>query len=177
MRHLKEAKNQLTLARARITKLTKELEQKVTEMSKVKKAEYDLGKNKIEAHLKSQILAVCRGFCLRTWTEALDVAGVYPFSELRNLEKVFYPTAIRMQASAPSSSAITAPAQPTQVEDQPSKLSEGATTTLGIAKKTPAPNNVPSSSEVATSGSQPFAVRQSIEAAEKEKGTEDQRAK
>ena len=93
MRHLKKAKNQLTLTRARITKLTKELEQKVTEMSKVKKAEYDLGKNEIEAHLKSQILAVCRGFCLRTWTKALNVAGVDPFSELRNLEKVFYPSA------------------------------------------------------------------------------------
>ena len=62
-------------------------------MSKVKKAEYDLGKNEIEAHLKSQILAVCRGFCLRTWTKALNVAGVDPFSELRNLEKVFYPSA------------------------------------------------------------------------------------
>ena len=78
-------------------------------MSKVKKAEYDLGKNEIEAHLKSQILVVCRGFCLQTWTEALDVAGVNPFSELRNLEKVFYPTAIRVQASTPSSSAITGP--------------------------------------------------------------------
>ena len=53
MHHLREEKNQLTLAQARITKLTKELEQKVTEMSKVKKAEYDLGKNEIEAHLKS----------------------------------------------------------------------------------------------------------------------------
>ena len=53
LHHLREEKNQLTLAQARITKLTKELEQKVTEMSKVKKAEYDLGKNEIEAHLKS----------------------------------------------------------------------------------------------------------------------------
>ena len=82
-----------------------------------------------------------------------------------------------MQASASSSSAITAPAQPTQVEDQPSKLSEGATTTLGIAKKTPAPDNVPSSSEVATSGSQPLAVGQSAEEAKKEKGIENQKAK
>ena len=90
---------------------------------------------------------------------------------------MFYPTAIRVQASAPSSSAITAPAQPTQVEEQPSKLSEGATTTLGIAKKTLDLDNVPSSAEVATSGSQPLALGQSTEAVEKEKGTEDQRAK
>ena len=122
-------------------------------------------------------MAVCWGFCLQTWTEALDAAGVDPSSELRNLEKVFYYLAIRAQVSTPSSSAINAPTQPTWVEDQPSKLSEGAITTSGTAKKTPAPDNVPSLVEVATSRSQPLAEGQSIEAVEKEKGTKDQGAK
>nr|POF23598.1 hypothetical protein CFP56_30320 [Quercus suber] len=115
---------QAKIVKVRITKLTKELEQKVDEMSKVEQAAYDLG----------------------------------------------------VQVSAPSSFVITASTQPTWVEDQPSKLSEGATTTSSTTKKTPAPDNVPSSAEFVTSGSRPLAEGQSTKAAEKEKGTEDQGA-
>jgi len=40
---LREAEDQLTLARAKIVELTKELEQKTEEMNKVEHATYDLG--------------------------------------------------------------------------------------------------------------------------------------
>ena len=43
MRHLRETEGQLTLARAKIADLTKELEQKVEEMTKVKQTAYDFG--------------------------------------------------------------------------------------------------------------------------------------
>lgn len=43
------------LAGARVIELTKELEQKVEEMSKIEQASYDLGQKETEAHLKSQI--------------------------------------------------------------------------------------------------------------------------
>lgn len=58
-------------------------------MAKVEQAAYNLGQKETEAHLKSQILTVCRGFCLKTWTETLNAVGVDQSSELRNLEKVF----------------------------------------------------------------------------------------
>ena len=41
--HLREAEGQLTLARAKIVELTKELKQKTEEMNKVEHATYDLG--------------------------------------------------------------------------------------------------------------------------------------
>nr|POF02846.1 hypothetical protein CFP56_10904 [Quercus suber] len=82
--------------------LTNELEQKAKEMKKDKQAVYDLGQKETAAHLKSQILVVCRDFCLWTWNEALNAVGVDPSSKLRNPEKVFYPLAIKEKTSAPT---------------------------------------------------------------------------
>lgn len=64
-------------------------------MEGVLQTAYDQGQKETEAHLKSQFLIVCHNFCLQTWIEALNVAGVDPNSKLRNPEKVFYPPAIR----------------------------------------------------------------------------------
>ena len=58
-------------------------------MNKVKQKAYNLEQKETTTHLKSQVPVVYRDFCLRTWIEALNAAGVDPSSELRNLEKVF----------------------------------------------------------------------------------------
>ena len=87
---MKEAKEQLFLAQAKIGDLTKELEQKVAEIAKVEQTAYDLRKKETKAHLMSLIITVCRGFCLRTWTEALNVVVVDQCSELRNAERKCY---------------------------------------------------------------------------------------
>uniref|UniRef100_A0A7N2MQ43 Uncharacterized protein n=1 Tax=Quercus lobata TaxID=97700 RepID=A0A7N2MQ43_QUELO len=73
--------------------------QKAEEMTKAEQATYDLGQKETAAHLEFQITTVCRGFCLQSWTEALDAAGVDPTSKLRDLERVFYPLAIRTKAA------------------------------------------------------------------------------
>ena len=80
--------------------LAKELEKKDDAIAKIEQATYKLGQKETEAHLKSQITTVCRGFCLRTWIKALNAAGVDQSSELRNLEKMFYPLAIRVKTTA-----------------------------------------------------------------------------
>ena len=58
--------------------------------------------------MRAEVLEVCRIYYARTWSEALNRVGVEASSELRKLENIFYPEAIRPsvllphQADAPS---------------------------------------------------------------------------
>lgn len=56
----------ISIARATIYELNKELEQKTKDMGKIQQVAFDLGQKETEAHFKSQIPVVCRSFCLRT---------------------------------------------------------------------------------------------------------------
>ena len=159
---------------ARITKLTKELEQKAEEMNKVEQAAYDLGQKETATHLKSQILVVCQDFCPWTWNEALNAVGVDPSSELRNPEKVFYPPTIREKTSTPIPLSTTAFAQPVHVEDQPPASIDKAPTNSTTAKEIPSLEKVPSLVETTFSGPQPSAEGQITKDAEKEKEPESQ---
>nr|POF16799.1 hypothetical protein CFP56_66198 [Quercus suber] len=87
LQHSREAESQLAIAQMTIFELKKELNQKNEEVSKVKQATYEQGQKETKSHLKSQILVAYHSFCLQTWVEALNAAGVDPFSELRNSEK------------------------------------------------------------------------------------------
>ena len=49
----------------------------------------------------AKVPEVCRIYCARTWSEALNRAGVEASSELRRLENVYYPKAIRPSAPQP----------------------------------------------------------------------------
>ena len=109
-------------------------------MDKVEQTAQDQGQKETEAHLKSQLLVVCHSFCLQTWIEAINTVRVDPNSELRNLEKAFYPLVIRAcpvsqslaSTSAPTpassttnpqpKSSTTAPAQSKPIELQPSTI-------------------------------------------------------
>ena len=62
---------------------------------------YDVGVAETEDTLRAQVPAICRTYCAQTWEEALNRAGVEASSELRRLENVYFPPAIR--ASAPPS--------------------------------------------------------------------------
>nr|POF08245.1 hypothetical protein CFP56_75836 [Quercus suber] len=68
--------------------------------------------------------------------EALNAAGVDPSLELRNLEKVFYPLAIRAHTSAQSSLSTTATAQPSLVENPP-EIQHNCPSTSIVAVETP----------------------------------------
>ena len=56
-----------------------------------KKAAYQLGAEATEARLSEEIPEVCRDYCSISWAHALDAAGIPIDSELRLLEKIFYP--------------------------------------------------------------------------------------
>ena len=78
-------------------------------MNEVEQRGYEVGIAEIEKALRAEVPEVCRIYCARTWSEALNRVGVEASSELRKLENVFYPEAIRPsvllphQADTPSS--------------------------------------------------------------------------
>ena len=71
------------------------------ECSKEKAEEeaYDAGVAETEAALKAQVLGVCRLYCSQVWNEALKRAGVDASSDLWKAECMFYPPAIREDAT------------------------------------------------------------------------------
>ena len=59
---------------------------------------YEIGIAETEKALRAEVPEVCRIYCARTWSEALNRAGVEALSELRRPENVYYPEAIRPSA-------------------------------------------------------------------------------
>ena len=67
-----------------------------------KKAEeeaYDLGVAETQVALKAQVPGVCKLYCSQVWNEALKQAGVDALSDLWKADHVFYPLAIRKDAT------------------------------------------------------------------------------
>lgn len=93
--HLRKAEEQLAIAYEKIEVQKKELEGRKEAIAKVEQAEYDVGVKETEKTLKAQVTEVCRSYYLQVWKEALNFAKVDATLKLRNLEKVFYPLALR----------------------------------------------------------------------------------
>ena len=78
-------------------------------MNEAEQRGYEIGIAETEKALRAEVPEVCRIYCARTWSEALNRAGVEASSKLRKLDNVFYPEAIRPsvflphQADAPPS--------------------------------------------------------------------------
>ena len=117
-----KANDQLTSSKEQIAALTKKLKeaQKLKDQAEKLKAEaekakikaekakdeaeqhgYDVSIAEIEDTLRAEFPAVCHTYCAQTWEEALNRAGVEASSELRRLENIYFPPAIR--ASDPPS--------------------------------------------------------------------------
>ena len=112
---LRDAKEQLASSKEQITAFRKKLEaQKLQEQTERLKNEaekakmeaekaqdeaeqqgYDLGVVETEETLKAEVPAMCRINYTQTWDEALNRVGVEASSELRKLENIYYPPAIR----------------------------------------------------------------------------------
>ncbi|XP_030945356.1 inner centromere protein-like [Quercus lobata] len=78
-------------------------------MNEAEQRGYEIGIAETEKALRAEVPEVCRIYYARTWSEALNRVGVKASSELRKLENIFYPEAIRPsvllphQTDAPSS--------------------------------------------------------------------------
>ena len=56
---------------------------------------YDVSIAETEDTFRAEFPAVCQTYCAQTWEEALNRAGVEASSELRRLENIYFPPAIR----------------------------------------------------------------------------------
>lgn len=140
---MREAESQLSIAWATITELKKELSKKDKEKEVIKQTTYDQGQKETETHLKSQLLVVCRSFCLQTWIKALNTTKVDSNSTLRNPDRAFYPLAIRACPAIQSSVSTFASAPPSSTENPQSKSS--TTTPTQVKPKEQQPKTTTSS--------------------------------
>ena len=70
-------------------------------MNEAEQRGYEVGIAETEEALRTEVPAVCRIYCARTWDEALNRARVKASSELRKPKNVFHPKAIRPSALLP----------------------------------------------------------------------------
>ena len=102
-----------------------------TAKDKAKEKGYETGVAETQAFLKAQILGLYRLYCSQVWDEALKRAEVEASSDLRKVESVFYPPAIRETASASSETmsipqeAEAAQSEAAQIIVIPNKSTEG----------------------------------------------------
>ena len=75
----------------------------------VELAAYKRGMLEMEQRLVEEVAEVCRDYCTVTWNEALNSAGVPANSELRRVEKVYFPEHIREIPTDPPSTALPLP--------------------------------------------------------------------
>ena len=64
-------------------------------MNQAEQRGYEVGIVETEKALRAKVPEVCHIYCARTWSEALNRAGVGASSKLRRPENIFYPKAIR----------------------------------------------------------------------------------
>ena len=106
------AKNVAMWARDEAMRAKEEVEFARTEAKcskeKAKEEAYDSRVAETETALKAQVPGVCGLYCSQVWNEALKQAGVDASSNLWKAECVFYPPAIREDAT-PSSEVRDAP--------------------------------------------------------------------
>ncbi|XP_030964484.1 MAP7 domain-containing protein 1-like [Quercus lobata] len=70
-------------------------------MNEAEQRGYEIGIAEIEKALRAEVPEVCRIYYARTWSEALNRAGVEASSELCRPENVYYPEDIRPLAPQP----------------------------------------------------------------------------
>ena len=76
--------------------VAKEATQLVKEASEAEKqASYQLAVEETQARLTEELAEACREFCIMTWDEALNAAGVPADSPLRRPERVYFHPHIR----------------------------------------------------------------------------------
>ena len=101
-KQLRQAEDELSVAKSQFKVLTKKLEEAEKAKEQAEQYGYDIGVVETEEALKVEVLEVCRFYCLQVWNEALDQVGVEASSTLRRVENVYYPSAICASGSLSS---------------------------------------------------------------------------
>ena len=122
-------------------------------MNEAEQRGYEVGIAETEKALRAEVPEVCHIYCARTWSEALNRAGVEASFELRKPENVFYPEAIRPSVLLPHQANAPSPAINLNEEvlprnspprDQPESTKEG------LAPPGASPDKTTSASEAET---------------------------
>jgi len=101
----------------------------------VERASYERGVEDTEIRLAEEVARVCRDYCIDTWIEALNSAGVPANSELRKAESIIFPKHIREVPANLFSTALPLPS-PEQVSSiQDPTLGAEASTGAGKGKE------------------------------------------
>nr|POE95957.1 hypothetical protein CFP56_47051 [Quercus suber] len=121
---MKEAKDQLALARVKIGELTKKLGQKAKKIAKVKKATYNLGQKETEVHLKDPE-KVFYPLAIRVKVAAPVTSSTVPSASLAS-DETSSPTPSDKTPTTPlTSSEKKGPNQDKAVPDAPNPLLKG----------------------------------------------------
>ena len=114
---------------------------------------YDLGLEETQAALKAQVPKVCRLYCSQVWNEALKQARVEASSDLWKAEQMYYPPAIREDATPIS-----------EVRDAPEKVEAASPeAALGITSpKEPTKESDPSRAAGTNEGQNPDAPQEIV---------------
>ena len=108
---LHKAEEQLAVAKEQIEAQKKEMEEVEEAAARAEQNGYDIGIKETKDILRAQVTRVCRDYCHQVWTKALNLAEVGASSELRRIEYIFYPPALRV-AVQPCSQVVTTPKVP-----------------------------------------------------------------
>ena len=98
-KQLRQAEDELSVARSQIKVLTKKLEEVEKAKEQAEQDGYEVGVTETEVALEAEVSKVCRFYYLKVWKEAFDQDGVEPSSALRRAENVYYPSAINASVS------------------------------------------------------------------------------
>ena len=136
-----EAKEQLAASKEQVAALKQQLDEAKklkdqaekartqTEEDKVKaekekdEAEqhgYDVGVAETEDTLRAEVHAVCHAYCIQTWEEALNRAGIEASSELRKPENIVFPPALQISSQKEVAPLAPQPVKQAQPQHPPS---------------------------------------------------------
>ena len=103
-----------------------------------------------EQRLAKEIAEVCRDYCIVTWNEALNSAGVLADSKLRRAERVYFLEHIREILIDPSSAVLPLPSLELVPSAQDLTVDVGTSTRAGMGKEGLPPTSDASSEDTLT---------------------------
>ena len=81
---------------------------------------YDVGITETEDAFRAEVPAVCRAYCIQTWEEALNQAGIEASSELRKPENIVFPPTLQISSHKEVALPIPQPVKEAQSQHPPS---------------------------------------------------------
>ena len=120
-----------------------------------KQHDYDVSVAETEDTLRAEVPAVCHAYCIQTWEEALNQAGIDASSVLRKPENIVFPLALQIPNQKEAAPPVSQPTKEAQSQHPPSTSQQEQGTEQGTLKE--------SSSDKVTEALQPGAAPRDFE--------------